>query len=354
MRIPSAALRLGVEQEHFIFLENGSVPSLAQMSDVFRDLAAAGYRPRKITNDGNILSVNRDVGTGYSSIKNDFCTHVLEAALSPCVSASELEELYIETWHHLAIALRNHGISIRSGAALNESQQDLILVPHPRRSWMEQRAVPSPRPPMWDTFFTTLICATQIHMNLLDDNFYQSLPALYAFEVLTPLLFSNSKGLLGQAAYCARPLAWRDNFALDYVVFGFPARVPKSRSEYVQMLASSRGFSRDYCFLAPRDHGTVEFRSADAQDSIADILELIGLKLASVTAAKVLSKIEFSALDSDSNLFYHVCEHGILPKTFLQKCHSHFASAESAIPEEWRLPFIGFMNRLESKIESIN
>jgi gamma-glutamylcysteine synthetase len=277
---------VGVEQEFFIFGSNGETPTLEKMGEFFRFLGTLGYRLSSFSMDGLPQSANFDYEFGYVSVKNDFCTHIIEFALPPVSDPLQFSEIYLKTLNDIETALKSILLSIRKGSTLPTFPSDTVFIPgHSRLEWFRGRELPLPKSHLTHRFFTTMMCATQVHLNISSNTFYRLLPSLYALDVIVPLVFANGTNFNGEIAHCPRVIAWCQNFPEKYLAAGYPENIPDNGNKYEKMIANSADFQRDYTLITPRQSGSVEFRSACSQDSLESILQLIAFRIACVVAS---------------------------------------------------------------------
>lgn len=165
-----------------------------------------------------------------------------------------------------------------------------------------------PQAPFSIDLFSAVMCATHVHLPATSPGVYGLLPFLYSYEYLIPLLFSTSHAFRGQSAHCVRPLMYRDSFTDSYPATAFPVQVPDSPDAHRALIAASYPFVRDYSFIVPRSFGTVEFRTACAQDSARAALELTALYIAIWHLSR---QGVMSAVPNPRDHFYRVCELGL-------------------------------------------
>jgi hypothetical protein len=342
-----SSLKIGLEQEHFI-LKNRTVPTLSEVKAVFQDLIRQGFVARSFDADNEPLSANMDFSSGYVSIKNDFCTHVIEIAFPPLSEPEEIEAIYESVWKSVKEALAKNKISIIPGAAIADELSAVNLVPHKRIEWYANRRNPEPKPTLWFKHPTTLMCATQIHMNILNESFFSKLPSLYSLEYLIPLAFSNSPKLLGEQYHCARPLIWRDNRPVDYPLWDYCDYIPTSKKEYGKLIAQTKAFERDFSFIAPRDYGSVEFRTACSQDNIQSILELIALRIGIYLYVSHFSNSSSFATREE---FYKVCQNGQISKHILERDIQGLKPVTKEFSNKWLPYFQQALRKLEVHLE---
>ena len=323
----------GIEQERFIFHENGTAPTLDEIKSVFENLISNGFIARKLDYDGRPLAVNQDSEFGYLSIKNDFATHIVEAAFPPISDSVDLMIYMDKTWLAISRAASTVGLRIQEGALISQLPPRFQLVPHERREWLPNRVVPKVPSFYWHKYFNVLMCSTQVHLNILDRKFYTYLPAFYSHEYLVPLLFSNSPVNGKLKAHCARPLIWRDSFDNNYQAFAIPKDLPTTPEQYDLFLKRSSDFQRDYTFIAPRSFGSAEFRTACAQDTLDQIMQVAVLRMAIVIAASV-GKLPI--ISGARDYFYEVCQNGTSSKEVNSVSYQALSEGAHLLPARWR------------------
>lgn len=322
-------LWVGLEEEHFITDVNGRAPSLELTKQFFEELVRFGFVAKSFDVDGRPLGVNKDTGKGYLSIKNDFCTHIIEVAFAPEQHPIKMSDTVSTTWELIAKSASNVGLSVKGGGAIEQLPEGFELVPHPRREWLPSRPKPSESSYYWHKYFNILMCSAQVHLNILEEGFYKCLPAYYSLDYLIPLGFSNSPSSKFSKVHCLRPLLWKDSFVPEYRAFAFPAEIPNTEEGYKKLIAGSHDFQRDYSFVAPREFGSVEFRSGCAQDSLSDTLALAALRIAIAIVVNQGLIVEDS---SAAKRFYDVCISGQAPVEKLNSDLDILSSAAVQMP----------------------
>ncbi len=328
----SLNLKVGIEQEHFVFHKSGRPPNLLETANFFKSLHALGYSPRPGhgTNEG--LNANLDFSDGYISIKNDFCTHLVEVAFPPTNEPEKLLQLYEKTWAQIKASLKSLDLLIHYGAVIDPvPAEDLVLVPHPRSDWMPNRPSPENKTGLYHRYFNTLMAATQVHLNIWDEDSFRVLPQLYKLDYLTSLVFSNSKNFSNTAYHCVRPLIWRDNFSPKYWAFAIPEPIPTSIYEYQNRIAQCPDFQKDYTFISPRKHQTFEFRSGCSQNTGQDVLTLSALRIGVAQACLLGQPIT----GCTANEFYKVCRDGTVSNTTIKNDLKVLESVFSDMSPKW-------------------
>jgi hypothetical protein len=315
----------GVETEHFI--QRGETPASGEdLADFFHALPQDKFDVAKAGGDTSPLFAAARSALGPCEIKPDYCSHILELAFPPLSSLCLFRELWEEYWGIVISTLARVGLHVRQGSVLPEVSNDIDFC-HPRHAperleQFNQRTFVS-RGPLSSRYCFAVMASTQVHLNLLDETFYSTLPFYYSMEYLYPLLFSNGREFQGQNAYCVRPLVLRDSLPHEYQAVNVPPVIPRSIQEYGAMLQTGKGLYRDYSSVTPSRYGTVEFRSACSWDQVDRIMEIIALRIAVAAAASQQNAI--LPRDARQN-FYNVCEIG--------QCDSEILCSDIRLLEE--------------------
>jgi len=324
---------IGIEQEHFAF-KNNRPPQYEEIQQFFRLMRQRGYAHVHNGLDGVILFVSKQTEFGTIKVSNDFCTHIIEASLPPLINPSQIRQLFINIWTDISESLLQLGISLQYGASLSTKPDTLIVDRNNRYDLHAKRQRPTPYSRLWDPLFTTMMCATQIHLEIIGEQFYRALPTLYSYEYISPLLFSNSSSYLGEIMHCIRPMVWQNAFSKNYYVFGYPEQIPTSKDAYNSRIADSIGFIRDYSFIAPREFGTAEFRSTCSQNSVDDVLLVAAFRLLSWITAVRVDDSDYSQPEMRGH-FLRVCQTGKPDINILQNHISNFEKSEKCWPKQW-------------------
>lgn len=203
---------------------------------------------------------------------------------------------------------------------------------------------PLPKRPFSHRFFFAGMCSVHIHLNVLDDALYARLPALYSVEYLVPLLYSESPVFNGRRAHCTRPLMYRDGFCLAYRASAIPDPILTTPAAYRAFLAGSRGFIRDYTFIAPSRHGTVEFRAACVQPSLEALIEVLALRVAQVIGVARGYWRERPHLRA---LFWNACLTGTAPQSMLDEDYAALNLVWPQMPDDLQEPLDRVLQRFE-------
>jgi len=339
------SLWMGLEEEVFL-LRDGAPAPLSEVRAIFSDLLGHGYHVAQSDGRGLPIQVNFEHRHGYVAIKNDYCSHILEVAFPPERDPIQFASIYLDVWNTIEHVANARGFKIVRRGYLPIEPLDIVYTS--RTDWFLNRKL-APERPFADRHFGSKICAVQTHFNILNSAFFRSLPSLYSFEYLFPLLFSTSSLTTKDRTFrCVRPLVYRDNFPDTFGAVGVPDQVPTSEGDYAAFLSRSTEINRDYTFIAPRAFGSVEFRSACAQPNIDSLYELIALRIATIeTARKTLS-----AIQSDSReLFYGVCEDLSPPTTRLKADAKLLSLATETADSPWAPHLESTLRRLSSLTE---
>lgn len=312
-----ARLQFGVETEHFLFRE-ARPASQNDINELFAQLRSEGFQPGPCDGDSQLRYMWRPTKAGPVVLKTDYCTHIVEGAFPPVTDVGLFCSLYDEYWRVLNGCVRTLGLRILPGAVLSDVPDVIFFATDPddgeRLRRLNERSVTLG--PYGHQYCFAAMAATQVHLNILDSQFYARLPMLYQMEYLVPLLFSNGQNFRGRYAYSVRPLLYRDSFDASWLACGVPQHIPDSPAAYQAMVDSNGEFVRDYSFICPSRHGTVEFRSACSQTALSKIVELIALRAGTVWAAR---RGLVTPWGSSRELFYHTCETGQPPQDVVQR-----------------------------------
>ena len=316
-------LTFGIELERFIFTKEEMPPSLDEINSVFARLLEWGMTVKAYDREAGLIAIKRELPTGPLVVKNDFCSHIFEVAYPPARTVAEFTAIFQQSEQEIQLVLRDFSIAVRLGGALAAMPTTIIYRPsdsdyvRKRMSQYEKRPVPK-RPFSHRNFFAGM-SSTHIHLNVLEEPFYPRLPALYSVEYLIPLLYSQSPVFNGCRAHCVRPLMYKDGFAESYRTVAIPDPIPSRPRQYHEFLAASRGFIRDYSFIAPSWHGTVEFRTACSQPTLDEIIELLALRVAIVLGVR---NGYWQQRPNLRSLFWNASLTGTAPQSVLDEDHS--------------------------------
>lgn len=274
--------KFGVEQEHFVFHDDGTVPTHEETDQLWSQLQRRGFQVQSIDGHGRVLAVARNLPEGPLVVTNDSCTHIVEVALPPFRSLSRFRDVYVQTWSEVEEELRRCGLQIRLGGALPDGIDDVHWRPKetdPNGERLYKLVHRSPlNSPLFHPNFPACFAATHVSLGVSDSEAVRLLPSYYAFEFLAPLWFSTSSRFQSVNAHCVRPLAWEANFHQPYPLLGVPVPIPRDLVEYADLRAQCP--MRDYSFVAIRNEERLEFRSACSQESINAMEQLIRFRLA--------------------------------------------------------------------------
>lgn len=342
----TARLTFGIEQEQFAFRLDGTPPTREDCLAVLDALLARGMTPGARDEHGDLVTVWRETPTGPLTMKNDFCSHIFEVSYPPARRVDEFVALYREAQDLAQAALATRGIRLRTGGALAHLPARPLFRPSDSdKTWGRIQAYltrPVPRRPFSHRLFFAGMCSTQIHLNILAADFYPRLPALYGVEHLVPLLYSVSPVFNGRRAHCVRPLMYRDGFSEAYRTNCIPRPIPRTTDEYTALRAASKGFLRDYTFIAPSRHGTVEFRAACSQPTVADIVELLALRVAMTVGVWR----GYWRARAPERFFWDACLSGEVPEAILAEDADALTRAQPELPDDLRAPLDGALRRL--------
>lgn len=342
-------LRFGVETEHFL-CRSGLPASLDDMSGLFRSLAQNGLT---LPHDDpkSRFSVAVRSRHGLTVIKSECCSHILELEFPPLHRFEQFAEIWSDVWKLLHNSLFEVLLAIRPGSVLDPPLQGITFCAGPsgraRLDRVNRREMTFGRFGHRHCF--ALIAATHIHLNVLNARVFETLPGLYAWEYLVPLLFSAGTKFGGNSAHSIRPLIFRDSFDDTFEAVGIPPRIPNTEASYRQMVDTGRGMFRDYSFICPSTHNTLEFRSADALDQLDRIEELVALRFAAVVAEK--AGIKAAPRDARS-IYYQVCENGEVPMAVAEEDACCLLRTVPHLPDWVAAATTGLVERLRLSLPS--
>lgn len=350
MKILTDPIKFGIEQEHFIF-KNGKAPEKDEMHMFFYKLNKYGFKTSEINSENNIGTVIKETKNGSVFIKNDFCTHILEIVFPPLENVSDFLSIYDETLSIIQAVLTELGIEIHYGGCLSSLPEKINLYAPNSHTSLRQELLINRQLTLHTLahpYFFAAMCSTQVHLNIFKSNLYTCLPRLYAYDYIAILLFSNSKNFNGFLAHCVRPLLYKYNFQNDYLVNGYPEKIPASFAEYENMLATAKNLIKDYSLIIPREKfGTIEFRSNCSQNSVNEIISLIALRIALV---RVAEKYEPDNQINYRFHYYKICESHSIPIELLKKDIVKIKSIMHSVPRMFSEQLENIILKLESLI----
>lgn len=324
----------GVEHEFFIFGENEEPPTVVQTELLFRILHSKGFTPNPKTN--SLLTAHKDSKEGFVSIKNDFCTHILEVAFPPFTKKEEFSGMFESTMQIIDETLRELGLARRKNSILNTPPLNQTIISCPRGTWMLNREVPEKK--YAEKLLTTKLVSTQIHIQYQAEKALNHFQNLFSLDYLAPLLLSNSKSEI-TGEHCIRPLVWRDSFPDSYNLFAFPKMIPSTREEYQAQKDHSNDFQRDYSFIVPREIGTIEFRSMCSQPDLERVLEGIALRLGQLRMSEVRKSNQIHNFENMRDHFYQACESGYKTPGIRARTTSDLSEMVGLVSADWRREF---------------
>ncbi len=274
--------KFGIEQEHFVFHDDGTPPTHDETDRLWDRLLDCGYQVHAVNNQGRVLAVSKPLPQGLLVITNDSCTHIVEVALPPFLSLSEFRDAYLNAWQDVENQLSHLGLKIVPGGSLENGIQQVHWRPKEtdpegerlyklvHRSPLSKCVVSSKLPRLF-------LCHSH-HLGVSDEDAVRHLPGYYAFEFSRATLVLASPRFLSVDAHCVRPLAWEANFHQPYPLLGVPDPLPRNLAEYSELRTLCP--MRDYSFVAIRNEERLEFRSACSQTSLERMELLIRFRLA--------------------------------------------------------------------------
>ncbi len=321
--------RIGIEHEFFLLRGNSS-PSVKDISEFLNELLRFGFKVRSRYEDGLIKSVGKEIPErGYFSVKNDFCTHVLEVATPPSECFMELVSWLGDCLEAFKDSSRVTGLTALSAASLDTLPTGILIdTTHPRYGAFDRLPLSVGDKRFQYRFFTTLMCATQFHFECGDRDPYTEARMSYVFEFLVPYLFSNSGRVLGESAHCVRPLVWRDSLPKSYWLNCIPVPAPLTRQEVSKWSQDYASFIRDYSFAKVTDIGTIEFRGGCSQPDISRLSGLLKLRL---LISKLVSENTRYLSELDRDEYFSVCQTGELSQRQIELLSTYRARLEDAL-----------------------
>jgi hypothetical protein len=343
-----ARLQFGVEIEHFLFRKEQPA-STSDVDRLFTRMLEAHFQPGPRDCNDRFAYVWRRTEAGPIVFKIDYCPHIIEWSFPPIADVNDFRVLYQEQQSILDKCVDELGLRILPDAVLSDVPDELVFVYDPkdteRLHRLHERACVLGV--FGHRYCFAAMAATQVHLNILDSQFFPRLPSLCQMEYLVPLLFSNGQRFRDRHAYCVRPLIYRDSFDPSYLACGVPLCVPSSRDAYQTMVDSGGNLFRDYSFICPTRHGTVEFRSACSHNEVTAIVEQIALRIAIVWAAR---QGRIVSQEDPRLLFYETCETGQPPSDVLQRDLEILKSVACELPDSLCAPLKSVIHRTESLV----
>jgi len=122
---------------------------------------------------------------GWAEIKNDFCTHIIEFAFSPCHHIDQFERLFNHVQKVRETIHDRLNLEIILGGLLPKVPVRTLLN-SPKEEGLKRARItldrPLPDSPYSVQFYPAITCSTQIHIQFPEEEFYPLLPALYRYE----------------------------------------------------------------------------------------------------------------------------------------------------------------------------
>ena len=304
--------KFGIEDEFFI-LKGDEAPSHADIRAVLNEVASALGGEIRFDRKRGTLTVGVEERTGYLKIGPDFATTVMEVAYPPHVEFERFEEQWMSIEELIRGICHNHGLKpVRSGIIDTLIPVEAILSKHKRFQWYKNR--PNNGRKLFENFFTARSSGLHIH---LDRESFSGYDQAFALEYLVPLLFSNSKT---EQVHCKRLLLSLENDPMDGTGWGL----------------STNFTDPNYCYIRPREFGTIEYRSACCQPTLRDIARVLALRFIQHTAS-------INRSSSESKKYFEDCARtGIQPK-ILGSDLNYIASLANHLPLGLRDNFIALL-----------
>ena len=340
-------LLFGIEQEFFIFNKDGTVPSNKEIDGLYFSFLKNGYELFEKNENKEIIGIKKTTQFGEILLISEVCTHIIEIVFPPLSKLNNFELLYNEIVTNLITILNESNLIMFYKAILSEFPKNFIIRTSSKTKNRLLNYDYNTKNKYSLNLFLILISSTQIHLNILDNKFYNNLLKYYHFEYLFPLLFSNSSNYEELNAHCIRPLLYKDNYHENYYANSFPEILPNTEYKYSQFLNKSVGFVRDYTLICPRPElQTVEFRTTCTQYDLNKILDIIALRVA--IHSLITNNINLKTRNG-RDFFYKVCETGIVKKEILQNDYNLLKKSIELIDKQ----YINHLKKVLNKIEKI-
>jgi hypothetical protein len=280
-------ITVGVEIEYFIAhtYSDGSFKLatkneyLAVMEHLKKNF---GYKDRNLANQPG--RVSKDTEQGFIAIKPDFAWHILEISLPPRKNLEALNEILDQTIFEVDCCLKNVNLARLNLSCLPDVPEGPELVDLDRlKGHIDSLKAHNSGSIYSVPIFPALIAATHVHLNVLNEQTYQLLPALYAQECSARTQFSRVQTFRGQKSNKHREKFYQTSLGSDYQLCDIPSPIPTSITDYCALFNNSAKIfpndkffgARDLTAIRPTRYGTLEFRSSCSfyeTDKIMDIV----------------------------------------------------------------------------------
>ena len=290
----------GVETEFIVHAKDSEAKLMDRgiCRSIFRALKKKyGYKNFHQQNED---SISLDTELGFICIKPDFSYNILEVAFPPRGTIKELKDMLQRTFDQIDDCLEVEGFVRAKFAVVPTTPARYDLVEQARHAkWLElfknREATESA---FYSPDYPALMAATQVHLNVLDKNFFKLLPFLYELEWLVVSTYSKSTKFNNQNVKCARVRLIEDTLGHKYSLKGIPENIPNSAEKYATEFQKVIEYvsgqpeivAKDYSFIRPRSFGSVEFRSTCAQHDVETIIEICAFRI--LQFAYALERVE--------------------------------------------------------------
>ncbi len=298
-----AGLTVGVEHEFFLYGMNGAPASHGTSQQFFQALAADGWQlvsTREALLGTYYVACTRTHVEGRVTIKYEHHPHLLEVVLPPVTNLRAYPDLWSAVWADVRRACAKRGLAAQCEPQCRVRPDDMRLwsdaeLPTRLRAYRRRQAdTRGVRLDRGAENFSAGIASTQIHVGGMPwiqdasvvNDLYRMEPDMLMAEVALLVSSGQSRSVLGQRwkAYCRGgfgPLVGFPDFRSWSIGRWVSAllqaphledRIPASPECYLRS-------ARDNQVIKPRTFGTLEFRSAPAQASPANMWALAALRL---------------------------------------------------------------------------
>lgn len=291
-------ISIGIEHEFFLMSKDGSPANLGESQEFFRKLENEKFKAEK-TKCGLFKGVvkNNPDGT-WDSIKYEYPPHLIEISTSPKFNLIEQDHNIGELLDLVATAAHKANLNVlHKHYIANPPMIDLKTLEKTESvhaKIIDSRKKISESKGELDRMiynFPERVASTQIHVGGIDwvtnkdylKNLLKTEPAAYAIV---------SQDIIKNSHIDERWVGYLKLFG-DDPLFGFSTSNLYETDQWVNYFSSKmpkantaenflKGYSsvRDLRFIKPKPFGTLEFRSAPAQDTRSSIMKCAAIRLA--------------------------------------------------------------------------
>ena len=302
--------------------------------------------------DGPLDRINKDTKFGFISIKPDFAYSVLEISFPPRASVNDLKNLLQSTIDQIDEGLLKLGYRRATYSVVPHAPYKYDLLEMERHgTWLD--LFPSRGHQSSEFYFPdypAMMSSTQVHLNVLDRNFFEYLPLMYEVEWKAVSLFSKSQRFNGLEIGCARVFLLEETLGTEYLLKTIPRAIPTNINEYCNSFNALPKYfpkdpffpAKDYSFIRPRTYGSVEFRSACAQTDVDQILAVCAFRVLQIAYALChrSNPIRNSDFDARSSLLAVArtrISKEVTQSEYAKIVHERMNVAMTIVPADWRV-----------------